>query len=201
MSDPRRINELDETVARLKSGDPEAREQLLQQSWDRLHRLARKMLAGFPAVRRWEDTDDVFQRATVRLWESLGKVQPEDTRHFFNLAALQIRRELIDLARSLNGPLGINHNQESVEDREQLERHLSGQETSDGTRLSLWTDFHESIDRLAPEEREVVQLIWYQGFSQETVASMTGVSQKTVSRRWQKGRREIYELLDGQLPG
>ena len=65
----------------------------------RLSRLARKMLRSYPGVRRWELTDDIVQNAALRLWQCLDAVKPASVRSFINLAAVQIRRELIDLAR------------------------------------------------------------------------------------------------------
>jgi len=56
------FDELEGIVARVRDGDDEAREELIQLSYERLKRLARKMLKQFPSVRRWEETDDVFQR-------------------------------------------------------------------------------------------------------------------------------------------
>ena len=159
------------------------------------------MLGDFPTVRRWEETDDVFQRTTIRLWESLKSVQPTNTRHFFNLAALQVRRELLELARSLNGPLGLNRNQESVDPDTPHRQSSAASNTWEATGLNTWTEFHESVGKLEDEERETFELIWYQGLSQQVVAEMQGVSQKTVSRRWQTGRRKIFEMLGGQLPG
>lgn len=202
MNDELRLGELERMVERLKAGDETARDELIRNSWDRLRRLAKKMLGDFPAVRRWEETDDVFQRSTVRLWEALKVVTPENTRHYFNLAALQVRRELIDLSRNLNGPQGINTNQDSVDGAETGQAAGSdGTDTYDSNRLAVWTEFHESIDKLDEEDREVFQLIWYQGLRQNMVAELLGLSQKTVSRRWQSSRRRIYELLGGQLPG
>ena len=200
----RAYDELEEIVARVRNGDDEAREELIQLSYERLKRLARKMLKQFPTVRRWEETDDVFQRAAMRLWESLKQVQPEDARHFFNLAALQVRRELIDMARRIDGPWGMNRNQESVagaqkEDTNPIDRDPAT-ETHEASRLATWTDFHESVDKLDEEERETFELIWYQGLSQETVSRMLDTSQRTISRRWQKARRSVFELLGRSLP-
>ncbi len=198
------FDELEGIVARVRDGDDEAREELIQLSYERLKRLARKMLKQFPSVRRWEETDDVFQRAAMRLLESLKKVQPEDSRHFFNLAALQIRRELIEMARRINGPLGMNRNLESVagptKDDATPVANDPGTDTHEASSLATWTDFHESVDKLDEEERETFELIWYQGFSQEVVAKMLNTSQRTVSRRWQKARRSVFETLGRQLP-
>ncbi len=46
---------------RLHAGDDSAREKLLASASDRLARLARKMLKGYPGVARWEQAEDVLQ--------------------------------------------------------------------------------------------------------------------------------------------
>src|SRR5262245_49199486 len=97
---------LQERLDRLLAGDVAARDELLAAASKRLQRLARKMLRGYPAVGRWEQTDDVLQNATLRLCRALQEVKPQSVRSFFNLAAVQLRRELIDLARHYGGPLG-----------------------------------------------------------------------------------------------
>ncbi len=194
------IDKTESLLSRLQSGDLDAREELIQLCHDRLKRLARKMLKNFPSVRRWEETDDVFQRATLRLWESLKQVAPENAKHFFNLAALQIRRELIELSRSLQGPKGIGQNQDSISETPSENEFSPSSETHEASSLATWTDFHETIDKLDAEHRSVFELIWYQGLDQNTVARLLGISQKSVSRRWQKSRRQVFQLLGHQLP-
>src|SRR5262245_17706543 len=88
-----------ELLDRHRAGDRAARESLIALAERRFVALARTMLRRYPHVRRWEETDDLLQAALVRLHQSLADVQPESVRHFDNLAATQIRRELIDLAR------------------------------------------------------------------------------------------------------
>ena len=97
--------------ALLDEGDDAAYGELLFIASTRLHKLARKMLRDFPRLRRWEQTDDVFQTAAMRLHRSLSEVKPESVRQFFGLAATQIRRTLIDLGRHHYGPegQGANH--------------------------------------------------------------------------------------------
>ena len=87
---------------RLRSGDDSRTlGRHLECACVRLSRLARKMLKGFPRVHRWEETDDVLQNALVRLRRALETTSPESVRSFVNLAAVQIRRELIDLAKGI----------------------------------------------------------------------------------------------------
>jgi len=57
------------------------------------------MLGRFPTVRGWADTGDVLQSAVMRLLRALKEVRPGSVRDFFGLAAEQMRRELLDLAR------------------------------------------------------------------------------------------------------
>jgi hypothetical protein len=80
-------------VERLTIGDDSAFNELLIHFEARLLRLTRKRLKTFPAVRRWEQTDDVFQAAAIRLRNALKDVTPRSTRDFIGLAALQVRRE------------------------------------------------------------------------------------------------------------
>ena len=64
-------------LLKANAGDVESREHLFQHCCERLERLARKMLADFPAVRRFEQTGDVLQNASMRLMRALREVQPE----------------------------------------------------------------------------------------------------------------------------
>src|SRR5947209_2117063 len=93
-------------LERLRAGDPSARDELFRQAGGRLERLARRMLRDFPGVRRWAQTGDVLQSALVRLLRALAEVRPASAREFLGLAAEQIRRELLDLARHYYGPRG-----------------------------------------------------------------------------------------------
>ena len=90
----------------MRSGDQTARQRLVEHACERLRGLARKMLRRYPKVHRWEETDDVFVESVVRLHRALETVQPESPRHFYNLAATQIRRVLIDMSRRYYGPGG-----------------------------------------------------------------------------------------------
>ena len=60
--------------------------QLLFRACDRLRVLAGKGLSGFPALRRWVETDDVLQQAMLRLHRSLQQVRPSTVSEFFALA-------------------------------------------------------------------------------------------------------------------
>ena len=189
---------------RLRAGDDSARAALLECAGDRLVRLAHKMLKGFPRVRRWEQTDDVLQNAILRLHRALESTAPQSVRSFFNLGAVQIRRELIDLARHYDGPCGIGaHHETQVPadgSHEPMPTAAVAVDTDDPVRLNAWTEFHRQVEHLCDEEREVFDLLWYQGLTQGEAAEVMGVSEKTINRRWMAARMRLGMALAGQLP-
>jgi RNA polymerase sigma-70 factor (ECF subfamily) len=151
------------------------------------------MLRRFPGVGRWSDTDDVLQNSLIRLYRSLVIVKPESARKFYGLAAVEIRRELLDLVRSYFGPEGIATNQDSNGGKLAC---LVSEENEPHT-LVEWTEFHEQIEKLPDAEREVFGLIYYDGLSQSQAAKVLGLSLTTVKRRWQSARVILRESTYG----
>jgi RNA polymerase sigma-70 factor (ECF subfamily) len=133
----------------------------------------------------------------MRLHRSLAQVHPESTRLFFGLAATQIRRELIDLARHHYGPEG-NGSNHHTDGGEAVERFLDcrGEPKS----LIEWTNFHTHVECLPDEDRDVFDLLWYEGLTQPEAAEVLGISLATLKRRWQSARLLIYEALQGESP-
>src|SRR5262249_52752595 len=101
-----RTAQLHDWLTRMNAGDQRARDELLRSVTLRLEVLARRMLRRFPQLRRWEQTDDVLQGALLGLLAALRAVRPESMRSFYNLSAVLIRRQLIDLWRHHYGPRG-----------------------------------------------------------------------------------------------
>ena len=195
--------QLQNLIDRGLNGDAAAHEALLNHACDRLLRLTRKMFRSFPSLRRWEQTDDVFQNSMVRLHRALAEVKVESVRHFFNLAAVQVRRELLDLGKHHFGPEGdaANHHTDGqpADDAGGSLRD-SAEEPDD---LSGWSEFHALVEKLPPDELEVVNLLYYEGLSQEEAANVLGISLRTIKRRWQAAKVRLHEELnrDGQGSG
>ena len=147
------------------------------------------MLRGFPRVHRWEQTDDVLQNSLVRLDRAMRSVVPTTAQEFLGLATTQIRRELIDLARRYSGPEGMGANHGSWADAnanagtDDAAADVS-ELTHEPSRLALWTEFHRHVAELPEEDREVFELLWYQGLTQAEAGAVLGISERTVSRRW-----------------
>jgi RNA polymerase sigma factor (sigma-70 family) len=190
-------------LERIQSGDRAARDELLGHVYERLRRLARKMLKGFPGVGRWEQTDDVLQNALVRLLRALEDVRPASLREFFALTTEQLRRELLDLARRYFGPQGMGAHHASQAGGKDGEH--PGYERVDlshePSALADWTELHEQVGELPDDEREVVGLLFYQGLTQPESAAILSVTVRTVQRRWQAALLKLHRVFRGQWPG
>lgn len=195
-------NQLQPLLARLHAGDATARDDLFRHAAGRLERLTRKMLHGFPTVHRWAGTDDVLQGALVRLLRSLEAVRPTTPRDFLGLAAEQIRRELLDLARHFYGPLGVGANHASRGGADGSRDPLQAlPDAADGPDLGAWCEFHEQVRQLPPDEREVVDLLFYQELTQAEAAGLLDVTVRTVQRRWQSALLKLHGALKPHGPG
>jgi RNA polymerase sigma-70 factor (ECF subfamily) len=204
MSDePSSVLRLQGYLERMNAGDPAAREELFRHVAGRLERLTRKMLQGFPGVRRWEETGDVLQNAVVRLLRALGAVRPGSLREFFGLSAEQVRRELIDLARHYQGPqgAGAHHASQAGLDGERGPLADKPDLTHEPSALAGWAEFHQQVEGLPEEEREVVNLLFYQELPQAEAAALLGVTVRTVQRRWQSALLALHAVLKGHWPG
>jgi RNA polymerase sigma factor (sigma-70 family) len=189
-------------LARLAAGDLSARDRIIELCSDRLRHLAHRMLARFPNVRRWDDTDDVFQAVAMRLHRTLGQLTIDSPRAVLALAATEVRRELIDLARKHSGPesYAANHGTNIFPgSTTAAERHIDRLPAPDST-LDRWTIFQEAVERLPPESREVFQLVWFLGVDQKTIATLLDCSERTVKTRWREARETVKTALGGQSP-
>ncbi|HTQ41021.1 MAG TPA: sigma-70 family RNA polymerase sigma factor [Pirellulales bacterium] len=185
----------------LRAGDPAAAPRLIEHTCERLREIARRMLRRFPQVQRWEQTDDVFCEAVTKLHRALSSVQPENSRHFYNLAATQMRRVLIDFARHYGGAegLGAHHETAHLNSNENAPpKYDSADSRDEPATLLEWTEFHELVDSLPPEEREIVDLLWYQQLTQEQAAELLGVTTRTIRRRWQDARYKLSKARLGE---
>lgn len=197
MADPEQDTvQLHAWIDRLQQGDAEARNELIRGVARRLEKLARRMLRTFPGVRPWVETDDVLQNALVRLMRALEEVKPPTTRAFFALAAEQVRRELLDMARYFSiRPLrhaGLLEEGDEAHPGAIPEPSVHDEAPED---LDRWARFHEHVARLPVEEREVVGLLHYHGWSQQEVASLFQVTPRTVRRWWSSALVHLQELL------
>ncbi|MCA9030103.1 MAG: sigma-70 family RNA polymerase sigma factor [Planctomycetaceae bacterium] len=195
--------ELAKLLSAPESEQVSATAELIEVASRRMLKLARRMLRDYSRIKRWEETDDVYQSAVIRLHRALQAERPTSVAGFWSLAATQIRRTLIDLARHYYGPLGQGTHQRDLPTSscsQQVEPAFEAPVSGEPTTLECWARFHESIARLPTEERDVFELLWYGGMSNSEVADALGISSRTARRRVLSARLRLQQQLEESLP-
>ncbi len=183
-------------LERMQAGDRTAGDELVRVFQTRLEQLARKMLTRYPGVGRWVEVGDILQASLLRLLRALESVRPESTRAFFALAAEQMRRELLDLGRHFNGPQGIGANHGSMADDAAASRpSFDPADPDSDSDLERWCEFHRQVANLPAQEREIVGLIYYHGWTQAQVAELFQVNVRTVRRWWEAALVKLHRGL------
>lgn len=191
-------------LERLAAGDVSAREEVIAWASERMREIAHRMLRTFPTVSRWEETDDVVQNAALRLDRALRQTIPAEPEGLVGLAATQVRRELLDMAKKHRGPESYAANHETNyqrldgELRAKVDDVVQHSEPVDG--LERWTRLHTMAGELPDEESTVFHLCWYLGLKQDEIARELGCSLRTVKRRWESAKERLAAAMPGERP-
>jgi RNA polymerase sigma-70 factor (ECF subfamily) len=177
-----------------QAGNDSAREALIEHSVERFRLLTRRMFRRDSDLRKLDETDDVLNKALLRLYRALAEVKPADVRAYVGLAARQIRWVILDLVREADRAKAINYIPgPAPKDKEPAAR------VGEPSTVLEWADFHKKVDSLPVEERETIDLLFYQGLTQPDAAGLLGVSLRTMKRRWQRARLMLRDVLgDGR---
>jgi len=135
--------------------------------------------------------DELLSALVERLMRALHAVRPGSVRQFFALANQHMRWELNELARRLDGQPRA---QELLEGLAVAPSAASSAGATDVPTPDMLRIL-QAIADLPEDEREVFDLVRIQGLSHGEVATLLGVSNKTVQRRLQRGLLLLAEGL------
>jgi len=189
-------SQLQGLIDRLAAGDPSARDELISRAYERLRRLARKMLRKFPHVGSFEDSSDVLHDSLPRLIRALEAVPPASVAQFLALASRQMHWELLDMAKRYAGREAPRGEQVSARASEGAPNAEPATNDSPSV-LASWTEFHRAVESLPEKEREVFDLLYYQELAHSEAAALLHVSESTIRRLWLSARRRLGAFLRG----
>jgi RNA polymerase sigma factor (TIGR02999 family) len=156
----------------------------------------RRMAAGYLGGERPSHTlqpSAVVNEAFIHLRPQLGK-QWQNRSHFFAVAALVMRRVLVDYARHRNSRKGVGGHRR-VEFSETL---VTSEE-----RLDEILAIDQALERLSewdPRQCRVVELRFFGGLTEDEVADVLGISPRTVKREWSLAKAWLYGELNRHPP-
>jgi RNA polymerase sigma-70 factor (ECF subfamily) len=177
------------------AAEPVVRE-LLERAVGRLRLLCATFLyKSYPRLTRPPvnlDTDELLGGVVAGLLTALRTTRPPTVRRFFALANQHIRWQLNDLARRLDErPVAAALAESGVV---APPASIASGLSPDGRRMLA------VIDGLPEDEREVFDLVGIQGLTHAEVATVVGVSEKTVQRRLNRARLLLAERLADLRP-
>lgn len=170
-------------LAAVDAGDSAALERLLPLVYDELRRLAEIQLRGERAGHTLQPTALVHE-AYMKL--AGGDLSISDRAHFLAIAARAMRQALVDHARR----------------RDRAKRGgglrpvtLTGGSWSETLDLDELLALDAALEELEPRQRQVVEGRFFGGMTEDEVATVLGVTRRTVRRDWVKARAWLYRRL------
>ena len=170
-------------------GDGDAADALLPLVYEELRSRAGRLLSSERRHHTLQRTALVHE-AYLKLVR--GDLSFRSRRHFFNAAALAMRRILVNHAVERKAlKRGGARRRLSLEAIDE-----PGVETPDALD---WIDLDEALNRLAevsPRQHQVVMLRFFSGRTEAEVAEMLEVSPATVERDWAMARAWLYRAMN-----
>jgi RNA polymerase sigma factor (TIGR02999 family) len=169
-------------------GEEFAAEKLMPLVYDELRALAAARMASESAGHTLQPTALVHE-AWLRLSGS-GERSWNDRAHFFRVAALAMRRILVDHARQ-KARLKRGENPVRAEDIELLDLTTLPPDE----RVLLVDQALERLERIDPEAAQVVTLKVFANYTTREIAGILDVGERTIERRWTYARARLMQML------
>lgn len=179
--------DLSTLVARAQTGDAGATDQLFTTLYQQLHRMARREAARL-GPHAALGTTTLLHEAYLDISKRDALAFPNEA-HFMAYAARAMRGLVIDRVRERQaqkrgGGLDITS--------------LDTEHADQCAQPELLSDIGDALDdlaRLEPALAQVVDLKFFCGFSMAEIAALTGSSERSVQRQWEKARLLLYRAM------
>jgi RNA polymerase sigma-70 factor (ECF subfamily) len=171
----------------LGGGDREAASRLLPIVYTELRRLAGHYLRGEHSVQSIQPTELVHE-AYLRL-VGQDRINWQGRRHFMGMAAISMRRILVERARRK-----LADKRGGGGEKVQLDHLAVFAPEKSGQMLAL----DEALDRLAnlsPRQSRIVEFRFFAGLNFDEIAELEGLSLRTVKHDWSAARAWLHREI------
>ncbi|MCB0618192.1 MAG: sigma-70 family RNA polymerase sigma factor [Saprospiraceae bacterium] len=179
MSDTAHISD-DHIVGLLRADARQAMDPILQKYGGALYWAVFK-IAGTKEV-----AEDVLQEAFVKIWKSADSYD-EDKGKLFTWLLQIARNKAIDRVRT--GKFQANRTSRSIDETVYEQKGLS-EEMSIGD-----PGLRQQVEKLDPKYRQIIELVYFQGYTQAEITEELGLPLGTVKGRVKIALRELRKLL------
>jgi len=184
-----RAIELD-LLARVAKRERAAFEQLYDRYKNILYATAMKFL------KEDADAQDVVQDVFIQIWDKAKLYDPAKGKPL-TWALTLTRNRSIDRIRAIQRRTRLRDDfgKETVVDESAgMREALSGVDAGEKNQI-----LREAVGRLSPEQRKVIEMAFFRGFTQSEIADRLGEPLGTVKARARRGLMKLKELLGPQL--
>ena len=178
---------LTELLISARGGDASASTRLFELVYAELKRMAHQRLRRIGGEGPLNTTALVHE-SYLRLSER-GQLLPSDRAAFFCYVGRVMRSVVIDHVRER-----LAHKRGGNEVFVTLTTDIEG-ETFDDERLLAVNSALDTLEKVAPEFHQLVEMRYFAGLSMLEVAELRGVSTRTVEREWKKARAVLQQLM------
>ncbi|MCC9643410.1 sigma-70 family RNA polymerase sigma factor [Rhodopirellula sp. JC740] len=191
-----RVNQPETEVSMLlqqvKGGDEAAREKLFVTLQSELRDMAGALMRGERPDHTLQATA-LVNEACVRLLDTEALKNVSDRRYMFGMANRAMRQILIDHARRRR-----TNKRGGEYQRASLDVVLDNFEASNRCQYEDLESALDALEQDSPRQREVVELRFFSGLTNEEVAKVLEISVATVERDWRMARAKLFNQLRGE---
>ncbi len=181
---------LTQQLRRYTGTEHDIAEAVLRQVLPKLHQVAVSALRrehNMPNFSPTELINEVWLRSLHK-----GNWKVNNRNHFYAIAALAMRRVLIDLARSRNA--ATHGSGATVLSLTENGNHPATTVSSPESVVKIGI-LMEKLEEVDPQVARVVDMHYFTGFSIQEITQFTGLTERQIRSRWKKGQNWLKARL------
>ncbi len=183
------MTELTQLFDAVNAGDRSAVDRLMALMYKELRQLAHRRLNASPRGNTLETTGLVHE-SYLRFLHA-GRLRVKDRAHFMAYSSKVMRSIIIDLSRAHRAERhGGGKLQVTLDSQVADEAHASDEQ------LIRIDEVLEELNQTEPRLVQVVEMRYFGGLSENEIAEMLGLTERTVQRDWHKARLLLSAALE-----